>query len=209
MAKLGFDYQVDSDTDNQGGGGGILPHMYARLQVESATPTDTKDGKGTQVELTIEVIEPAEFANRKFWAYWTVAHADGYQHGAYKYGKPMLDRLVRATGNDPDEFSRDPDTDHLLFKSFVAEVGIQIGNPKGDGTFYKDKNQIERFFFEDAGAKVPVPELGVIGDGTQGKKPRAEAANDNRAPAANDNHQPQTASRPAAAATGSRPWGKK
>lgn len=210
MAKLGFDYQVDTDTDNQGGGGGLLPHMYARLQVESATPTDTKDNKGTQVELTIEVVEPAEFAGRKFWAYWTVAHADGYQHGAYKYGKPMLDRLVRATGNDPDEFSRDPDTDHLLFKSFVAEVGIQIGNPKSDGTFYKDKNQIERFFFEDAGAKVPVPELGVIGDGTQGKKRKEPAAaNDNRAPAANDNRQQQAASRPAAAATGSRPWGKK
>lgn len=210
MAKLGFDYQVDTDTDNQGGGG-LLPHMYARIQVESATPSDTEDGKGTQVELAFEVIEPAEFVGRKFWAYWTVAHADGFQHGRYKYGKPMFDRLVRATGNDPDEFSRDPDTDHVLFKSFVAEIGINIGGPNKNkpGEFYKDRNQIERFFFEDAGAKVPVPELGVIGDGTQGKKPRTEAANDNRAPAANDNRQQQAASRPAAAATGSRPWGKR
>ena len=208
MAKLNFDYKVDTDTDKQGGGGGdILPHMYARIHAESATPTDTKDEKGTQVELTFEVVEPEEFAGRKFRAYWTVAHADGFQHGAYKYGKPMLDRLVRATGNDADEFSRDPDTDHLLFKSFVAEIGIQVGNKKPDGTFYKDKNQIERFFFDDAGATVPVPELGVIGDGTQGKK-RNEAANDNvqQRTGANDNVQAQ---RPAAAATGSRPWGQK
>ncbi len=208
MAKLGFDYQVDSDTDKQGGSGGILPHMYARLQVESATPTDTKDAKGTQVELTFEVIEPVEFASRKFWAYWTVAHADGYQHGAYKYGKPMLDRLVRATGNDAEEFSKDPDTDHLLFKSFVAEVGIQVGNKKPEGGFYKDKNQIDKFFFEDAGAKDPVPELGVIGDGTQGKKlnedrPAAAPANDNRPAAA------KPAAAAAAAPAGRRPWGQK
>ena len=214
MAKLGFDYQVDTDTDKQdSGSGGVLPHMYARLQVESASPTDTKDGKGTQVELTFEVVEPEEFAKRKFWAYWTVAHPDEFQNGAYRYGKPRFDKLVRATGNDAEEFSRDPDTDHVLFRSFVAEVGIEIGAPVPGkpGEFYKDKNNIQNFFFEDAGAKVPVPELGVIGDGTQGKKHNEPtAANDNRRPAANDNHQQQSAARPAAAqASGARPWGQK
>ncbi len=206
MAKLGFDYQVDTDTDKQGGGsGGLLPHMYARIQAESATLSDTKDGKGTQVELTFEVVEPAEFASRKFWAYWTVAHADGFQHGAYKYGKPMLDRLVRATCNDPDEFSRDPDTDHLLYKSFVAEIGIQVGNANPAGGFYKDKNQIDRFFFEDAGAKEPVPELSVIGDGTQGKKRNEPApANDNRPAAATARPAAQTAK-----PDGNRPWDRK
>jgi hypothetical protein len=208
MAKLDFDYKVDSDTDAQAtGGGGILPHMYARVQVESATPTPTKDSRGTQVELTFEVVEPSDFAGRKFWAYWTVAHADEYQNGPYKYGKPRFDKLVRATGNDADEFARDPDTDHLLFKTFVVEIGIEIGSPNPTGGFYKDKNNVQNFFFEDAGARVPVPELGVIGDGTQGKKrnpaPAAAPANDNRpAPA-------PVRQAAAPAAGGSKPWGKK
>lgn len=208
MAKLGFDYQVDTDTDKQGGGGGILPHMNALIWVETATVSPTKDNRGTQVELTFEVQEPVEFKGRKFWAYWTVAHSDGFSYGAYKYGKPMFDRLVRATGNDADEFSRDPDTDHIMFKTFTAEIGIQIGNKKNDGSgeFYKDKNQIEKFFYADGSAKDPIPELGVIGDGTQGK-----IRNEDAAPArpANDNRQ---AARPAAqqqAAAGGakkRPW---
>lgn len=211
MARLGFEYKVDTDTDKQGGGGGLLPHMYARIQVESATQSETDDQKGIKVDFTFEVMEPVEFAGRKFWGDWTVAHADGYQHGRYKYGKPMLDRLVRATGNDPDEFSQDPDTDHLMFKSFVVEIGINIGAPNKTkpGEFYKDKNQIERFYFEDSGATMPVPELGVIGDGTQGKKPNSASsptpANDNRpaARAANDNA--PAAAKPA----GAKPWGKR
>uniref|UniRef100_UPI0038B371AB hypothetical protein n=1 Tax=Staphylococcus aureus TaxID=1280 RepID=UPI0038B371AB len=78
---------------------------------------------------------------------------------------------------------------------------------KGDGTFYKDKNQIERFFYNDANAKEPIPELGVIGDGTQGKK-----RNEDR-PAATDN-KPSAAAAPrqqaaAAGGAGRKPWGSK
>jgi hypothetical protein len=207
MAKLDIDYKVDTDTDKQvSGGGGILPHMYASLQVESGTPGPTKDGKGTQVELTFEVIEPEAFAKRKFWATWTVAHPDEFKHGAYSYGKPRFDKLVRATGNDAAEFSRDPDTDHLLFKSFVAEIGIEIGGANPAGGFYKDKNNIQNFFFDDAGATVPVPELGVIGDGTQGKK----LNEDRGSPVAANDNRPAAAAKPAATAApaGRRPWGK-
>lgn len=207
MARIGNNYQAEyENTEKQGGGGGILPHMYARLQAESINLPETKDNKGYQAEITFEVVEPEEFKGRKFWAYWTIVHSDGYQHGAYKYGKPMFDRFGRAVG---EEITQDTDTDDLLFKSFVAEVGIQVGNSKGDGTFYKDKNQIERFFYDDANAKEPIPELGVIGDGTQGKKRNEPtAANDNtpQRRAANDN---APAARPAAAATGARPWGQR
>jgi hypothetical protein len=204
LAKIGNNYEAEFDnTEKQGGGSGILPHMYARLWAEAINLPQTKDGKGYQAEITFEVMEPEEFKGRKFWAYWTIVHPDGYQLGAYKYGKPMFDRFGRAVGV---EITADTDTDDLVLKSFVAEVGVQIGNANPAGGFYKDKNQIERFFYEDANAKEPVPELGVIGDGTQGKKPNeAGAANDNRAPAANDNRQA-----PAAAAGEKRmPWGAK
>jgi hypothetical protein len=212
MARIESGYTVETEnTDKQGGGGGILPHMYAVIQAESIGLPATKDNKGTQAEITFEVIEPIELKGRKFWEYWTIVHPDEYQHGQYKYGKPRFDRLVRATGTDKEEFERNPDTDDLVFKSFVAEIGIEIGSPNPNGGFYKDKNKIEKFFYEDANAKEPIPELGIIGDGTQGKK-RNEAgapaaANDNkpaaRAPA-NDNK----AAAPAAGGA-RRPWGQK
>lgn len=212
MARMDFDYTVDTDTDAQGGGGGLLPHMYAGLVAESITIKETKDNLGHQVEIAFQVDEPAEFKGRKFWETWTVSHPDAFNHGAYKYGKPKFDRLVRATGNDAEQFNRDPDTDHVALKYFIAEIGIQIGNavPGKPGEFYKDKNQIDRFFYPDDQAKEPAPELGVIGDGTQGKKRNAApvAANDNtrqasRPAASNDN----TA---AGAAGGARtPWGQR
>ena len=205
MAKIGNKYEAEfENTEKQGGGGGILPHMYALLQAESIELPKTKDERGYQAEITFEVVEPEEFKGRKFWAYWTIVHPDGYQLGAYKYGKPMFDRFGRAVG---EEITADTDTDDLLFKTFVAEVGIQIGNANPAGGFYKDKNQIERFFYNDANAKEPIPELGVIGDGTQGKK-----RNEDR-PAANDN-KPSAAAAPrqqaaAAGGAGRKPWGSK
>ncbi|XHE12429.1 hypothetical protein PCC82_11590 [Agrobacterium deltaense] len=207
MAKIGNNYEAEfENTEKQGGGGGILPHMYALLQAESIELPKTKDERGYQAEITFEVVEPEEFKGRKFWAYWTIVHPDGYQLGAYKYGKPMFDRFGRAVG---EEITADTDTDDLLFKTFVAEVGIQIGNANPAGGFYKDKNQIERFFYNDANAKEPIPELGVIGDGTQGKKrneDRPAAANDNRRTAASNDNKPAAA---AAGGTGRKPWGSK
>ncbi len=203
--KIGNNYEAEfENTEKQGGGGGILPHMYALLQAESIELPKTKDERGYQAEITFEVVEPEEFKGRKFWAYWTIVHPDGYQLGAYKYGKPMFDRFGRAVG---EEITADTDTDDLLFKTFVAEVGIQIGNANPAGGFYKDKNQIERFFYNDASAKEPIPELGVIGDGTQGKKRNEDrpAANDNK-PSASAAPRQQAA---AAGGAGRKPWGQK
>lgn len=203
MAKIGNDYAAEFENTEKQGGGGILPHMYARLQAEAIALPKTKDEKGYQAEITFEVVEPEEFKGRKFWAYWTIVHPDGYQLGAYKYGKPMFDRFGRAVG---EEITAETDTDDLLFKTFVAEVGIQIGGKKDDGTFYKDKNQIERFYYSDSDAKEAIPELGVIGDGTQGKQRNPEGG----APAAANDNRPAASAKPAAAATGGRrPWGAK
>jgi hypothetical protein len=198
LAAIDFDYSVDVEATDKQGGGGILPHMYARIWAEAIDFPATTDGKGRQAALTFEVQEPEEFKGRKFWSHWTMLHADEFKHGAYKYGKPMFDRFCRAVQV---LVEKGTDSDDLLFKSFVVEIGIQPGNgtnPK-TGQPYKDKNQIERFYYEDDQAKEPVPELGVIGDGTMPAS-APKASNDNK-PAA------QPAAAPAAAKK--TPWGAK
>ena len=210
MAKLGFDYQVDMENTEKQGSGGLIPHSYCRIWAEAIELEATEDGKGHQANITFEVQEPAEFKGKKFWAYWTIVHADGFNHGKYKYGKPMFDRLARAVDVN---VTANTDTDELLFKSFVAEIETQEGGPKNDGSgaFYKDKNQIAKFFFEDGEAKEPVPQIGIIGDGTAKRPPftkgGARAANDNRAPAANDNRRPTHAAA-AGGAPKKNPWSK-
>jgi len=201
MAKFGFDYKVDAEnTENQGGGDfEVMPEMYARLEVSAAELKPTKDEKGTQAVLVIDIVEPEEFKGRKMWAYWTIQHADGQDNKQFaKFGKPMFDRLCRAVDVPEPE-----DTDDLLFKTFVAKVGISKGGDKPGGGKYSDKNEIKTFFYDDEPDKMP--EVGIIGGG---------AANDNRA-SANDNASSarstqsggSTATKPAAAA-GNRPWKK-
>jgi hypothetical protein len=201
MAKLGLDYSVDVENTEKQGGGGLLPVMYARVWAETIEFVPTPDNKGTQAAMTFEVQEPEEFKSRKFWSYWTIQHEDGFKYGQYKYGKPMFDRFARSVDVD---VNADTDSDDMLFKSFVAKIGIQVGGPKKDNPSenYKDKNQIEHFYYSDAGAKEPIPELGVIGDGTPAKKSvkPAVAANQNARPST-----PATAAKPA----GAKPWGKK
>ena len=197
MAKLGVSYEMDIEsTDRQFGGGGLLPHMYARLWAETIETKETNDGKGYYAAITFEVQEPEEFKGRKLWENWTYAHSDGKTNKGYAYGKHKLDSLGRAVDVIIDS---DTDTDDLILKTFVAEVDINQGGIKNQATGerYKDKNQIKRFFFEDeraVKAGESVPELGIIEDAPK-------AANDNKpAPA------PAAAPAKAAAGGGKRPW---
>lgn len=196
--SIDFDYEINTDTDKQGGGG-IVPHGYYRVWAEAIEFPQTKDGKGRQAAITFEIQEPAEFKSRKLWSYVTMIHSDEFKNGAYRYGKPFFDRFCRAVQV---VVEKGTDSDELLFKSFVVEIGIQPGQAKNDGSgeFYKDKNQIEKFYYEDDDAKEPVPELGVIGDGTVAPKATTKpASNDNKAPAAKQE----------AAPAKKLPWGKK
>lgn len=207
MARIGdttgHDYQADFEsTERQGGSFQLLPHMYAMLQAESIELKETLDNKGGwQANIFFEVIEPAEYAGQKFPVYWTILHPEGFQNGQYKYGKSKFDAFGRAIGV---EITSTTDTDDLTFRSFVAEVDIEIGGPKKNGApgeKYKDRNAIRKFFYTDDLAKEPVPELGVIGDGQPTPKP---AANDNRHAA-----RPAAANDNTAKPAGSRPWGQK
>ncbi|MDX0897471.1 hypothetical protein GOD90_10755 [Sinorhizobium medicae] len=207
MAKIGFDYAVDFESTEKQGGGGLIPHSYCRIWAEAIELKPTDDGKGHQAEITFEVQEPEDLKGKKFWAYWTIVHPDGFQYGKYKYGKPKFDCFARAVDVN---VTADTDTDDMLFKTFVAEIETQEGGLKNDGSGekYKDKNQIAKFFYADDAAREPVPALGIIGDGTK-KRPPFNGGGVR--PPANDNR--QAAARPAAAAApagGARknPWSK-
>lgn len=194
MARIGettgVEYQAEyENTTKQGGSFELLPHMYARIEAESIEIKETKDGLGWQAAIAFQVIEPVEFAKRKFFEYWTIIHPDRYQNKGFKYGKPRFDRFGRSIGV---EITDKTDTDNLTFESFVAEIQIKEGDPDGKGGKYKDKNQIGRFFYTDADAEEPVPELGVIEDATP--KP---AANDNRPASRPAAAQPAAAAKPA------------
>ncbi|MCW0235246.1 MAG: hypothetical protein OJJ21_16720 [Ferrovibrio sp.] len=207
MAKIGVttgvDYQADFDaTEKQGGSFQLLPHMYALLQAESIDLKETLDGKGGwQANIFFEVIEPIDYAGQKFPVYWTIVHPEGFQNGQYKYGKGKFDAFGRAIGVD---LHADTDTDDLTFRSFAAEVDIEIGGPKKNGApgeKYKDRNAVRKFFYTDDMAKEPVPEFGLI----EGATPK---------PAANDNRQVARPAQAAAtqqrpAATGAKPWAKR
>jgi len=206
MAKIGgitgVDYQADFEgTEKQGGSFELLPHMYARLQAESIELKETQDSLGWQAAIAFEVVEPAEYASKKIFQYWTIVHPAGFTNGSYKYGKGKFDAFGRAIGVQIDA---ETDTDDLTFHSFVAEVDIEVGGPNKNkpGEFYKDKNTIKRFFYTDADAKEPVPDIGVIAANDNTPQTREAARPAARpAPAA-------PAARPAAA-PGTKPWGKR
>lgn len=187
MAKFGFDYQVDvENTESQGGDFEIMPEMYAVLEISAAELKPTKDERGVQAALVIDVVEPEQFKGRKMWAYWTINHQDGADNKQYsKYGKPMFDRLCRAI-----DLAQPDDTDDLLFKTFTAKVGISKGT---DG--HKDKNEIKTFYFPDEPEKIPA--IGII----EGARPATPASRPAAARPANDNAAPRAA--------GAKPWGAK
>lgn len=197
MASLG-NYKVDVDNTTNQGDFSLMPEMYAKLEVSSGDVVDTKDSKGKQAALILDVLEPEEFKGRKLWAYWTIDHQDP-ANGAFKFGKPQFDRLCRAVGvPDPQ------DTDDLLFKSFTVKIGVSKGKPKEGGGVYNDKNEIKRFYYTDDDATEDVPEPGIITTPEGKAEPTRAPANDNGA--RQTNNASSAATKPPAGKT---PWGKK
>lgn len=198
MAKFGFEYKAEAESaENQGGGGfELLPEMYAVLEATAAEIADTSDNQGKQVKMVFDVLEPEQFKGRKIWAYWTIRHEDPAKLKNKYNGKPKFDCFCMSVDVPEPE-----DTDDLLFKQFVAKIGISKGGDKKDKATgavigkYNDKNQLDEFFFPSAPENYP--EIGVIAGGATGAP-----ANDNR-PAANTNT--RTAA-PATKKPGETPW---
>lgn len=197
MAKLGVRIEATEEGTSKQGGFENLPNGVYSLQLEAAS-VDEKD-EGTRehkitVKTTIEVLEPAEYSGRKFFANYNIQHPNP---DAQRIGNEQFQCLLRAL-----ELTEVPDdeTDNLLFKSFTATVGMgkdskeknEDGTPK-----WPARNEVKRYWFPD---QANAPEIGITGP----VPVRTAPTNDNRRPAANDNR----AAEPAKAA-GARPWGKK
>lgn len=165
----------------------LLPNGIMRLEVSAS---DIKDQDGNKaLNITIEVIEPEEYAKRRFFAWIDLEHkeADKQERGQREFAK--LCRAIGVTEVD--------DSEQLHFMPFTARVKRnEAGIAKKSGLPYKAKNTIGKYFYPDEG-DLPEPAI----DDVQPSKPIA--ANNNQRPAANQN---TPASKPAA--TGSRPWAK-
>lgn len=166
-----------------------LPDGIYRLEVIKSEVVPTKKGDGTRLNLVYAVIEPEDFKGRQIFGGINLENPNAISQ---ELGQKELASLCRAVG-----LSEIEDSDALHFIGFTAKIGM--GKPSkeknDDGTpLYPPKNEIKRFYFEDAG---DLPAVGVTAASPA-------PANDNRpAPrAANDNAT-------TAAGGKSRPWGRK
>lgn len=163
--------------------GNYLLHMEAGDIIEKNVE---KADHSIMLKATFEVLEPEEFKGRKLFGNYNLKNKSEV---AQKIGNDQLQCLLRAIGIDGVE--EDTDTDDLLFKSFVATIGLGKDSKEknADGSpAYPAKPEIKRYWYPDLN---DAPEIGVT----------ATAANDNK-PAA----RPAAAAAPAAKKAN--PWSK-
>jgi len=188
MARLNTTFNAHDHDTEQRGDYEELPNGVYQMEVEASEVTTPKSGSGTILKTTNSVVAPEEFKGRKLFNNYNLENSSPQ---AQEIGQRQFASLCRAIGVQSVEDSED-----LHFRTFTVKVGL--GKPSKDGQ-YPARAEIKRYFFPDEG-NVPEPEIDAV-------QPRPAPANDNRASAANDNR--QQASKPAVAATGSRPWGAK
>lgn len=184
MAALGKTFNAqDHDTEQRDFA--ELPNGVYKLEIEASDVGPTKAGTGTILKTTMVAIEPEQYKGRKLF---TTYNLENPNPTAQDIGQKQFASLCRSIGVSSVEDSED-----LHFRAFTVKIGL--GKAQNG---YPARAEVKRYYFEDEG-NVPPPAIDA-------EQPKPPAANDNRAAPANDN---VAAARPAAAATGSRPWGAK
>lgn len=169
MASLGSFKATEQDTSQSS----TLPLGNYKLEVSASEVKRTKADTGTILNVTIDVLEPEQFASRKIFTSYNIENQNPV---AEKIGKDDLAKLCRAIGleSDPD------DSEELHFKSFVAKVGLEKPQPG-----YDPRNKIVRYYYPDVDGDVPEP--GLLAEPAGTKRPAPAPANENNrasAPAA-------------------------
>lgn len=138
-------------------GASVLPSgSYKMVPVKAAVVPLNKDNNptknnGMSVEVEFDIIEPAQYSNRKFWDRFNIqmvpkqgATADEQKKvaQAVQIGKKMLGQLGNACGI----FPALTDEQQVLGKEILAELGIKPGTKKPDGGMYDPKNVARRYW---------------------------------------------------------------
>jgi hypothetical protein len=171
---MGFQLQDLStiEPSTGGGGGELLPIDDYRLQADEISDENvTKDGTGKYVTAKFTVIE-GELEGSSFYVNFNIENKN-------PKAVEIAWRDLSAWGHAVGVLTGDSDA--LLYKPFLARVGIE----KSKDPQYKDKNKILKYYRQN---ETPAP-------------PPAPAA---------ARPVPAAVVRPAAvAATGARPWAKR
>lgn len=204
MASLGTRVEVTEEGTEQRPQYENLPNGNYLLQMESADVVEKNEGTAEHsimVKSTFEVLEPEEFKGRKLFGNYNLKNKS---EQAQQIGNNQFQCLLRAI-----EVPSADDTDELLFRSFMATVGLGKDSKEknADGTpVYPAKPEIKRYWYPDVG-DAPAP-------GVTAAPPSAKApANDNGARSTGNGGSARTAPANDNSASGgakkSTPWGKK
>lgn len=186
MANLGQRFNAqDHDTEQRDYA--ELPNGIYQMEIEASDVGPTKAGSGMILKTTNVVIAPDAYKGRKLFNNYNLENPNPQ---AQEIGQRQFASLCRAIGADSVE-----DSEELHFRSFTVKVGL--GKAQNG---YPARAEIKAYYFPDQG-NVPEPAIDAV---------QPAAANDNppQRRAANDNDN-APAARPAAAATGARPWGQR
>jgi hypothetical protein len=192
MASIGKFNATEHDTEQRDYEN--LPDGIYALEVTQSEVAATSKGDGTILKLRCGVIEPEEYKGRLIFGNITLENPNAQ---AQEIGQKQLASLCRAIG-----LSEIEDSEELHFQRFVGKVGLSKERKVGDKV-YSPRNEVKRFYFPDAD---DMPEIGITAPKAANDNARGAApANDNR-PASGD---ARTTGNGGAAATKSRPWGKR
>lgn len=198
MARIGIAIEVTEETTKQNDYSN-LPNGTYKLEIIASDVPETGEGTPDHklvVKTTVEVLEPAEYAGRRFFADYNLIHPSitRGERLTENIGKKQYSCLVRALN-----LSEAPsDSEELHLRQFYAVVGVGKDSVGKDGKEYKARNEVKKYFYptDDQGNDLdpPIPAIDAVQPTAAAPVARAQApANDNKAA-------------PAARAAGSKPW---
>jgi hypothetical protein len=185
-------------------GGENLPNMDAADNGLFST-SKSSDAIGIQAELT--VLEPADYAHRKIFEWWTVSGGSLDDKGISKGWNITKARLravlESATNTNPKDESPQAKANRQISAfsvlencPFYAKVTVEIGNDREGGGKYPDKNKLD-YVVTPADPEYAPLRAGQKVDPKPRNAPHAPAAAKGAAPAWSGGAQPAAPAKPA------------
>lgn len=153
---MGFQLHDLSEIEPSTGGGGgsfeLLPIGDYRLQADEISDENvTKDGTGKYVTAKFAVVD-GENQGTSFFVNFNIENKNPKT-------AEIAWRDLSAWGHAVGVLAGDSDA--LLYKPFMARVGIEKGKPKEGGGVWDDKNRILKYYRPDETPSFPAPSAGM------------------------------------------------